>query len=572
METRDNRTPEALGDVRPAPDPALTADDILKAAEDLVPLLRERAVAADRDRRIEPDTYRRLGDAGFFHILKPKKYGGLELSEHEHAKVAMTLARGCASTAWVFSILSSDNMAILAYPEEVQEEIWGTDTYATLAGNTNLNPKARAVRVAGGYRLTGQWGFCSGSDFSEWLIFNAPVGEAGEGHMFLVPREDATTIDDWFPTGMRGTGSRTMAVDDVFVPDHRVQATRDTVQKLQERRALHPTFDTMYAHWPSYGRFTFASTAVGAACGATEHFAATVTSATRVANALGGAVRLADQDYVATEFAEAAGEVQMAMALIERRSLEASELARLRRTPSPADLALQQRDNALVTRVALRSAQRIYSLVGAKAGNPEHPVSLAKRDIEMVSHHVTLNWRQSAVRYLAATVAARKTGPEAGRPLIVRHCGPWAGGSARRAVARWVAWMDGCAPASRTWHACSGGSCGVRRAVPRLPCITAVSWSSTCGVGGVPRASRGSVTRWRCASARPRGSSQRRCTCWPNGGRSSMTRRLRRTGRSSRRAARRASRCAMCSHTPLACTGCARWWTTRSGCWTGTTW
>ena len=77
METRDSRPLEALGDVRPAPDPALTADDILKAAEDLVPLLRERAVAADRDRRIEPDTYRRLGDAGFFHILKPKKYGGL---------------------------------------------------------------------------------------------------------------------------------------------------------------------------------------------------------------------------------------------------------------------------------------------------------------------------------------------------------------------------------------------------------------------------------------------------------------------------------------------------------------
>src|ERR1700728_3238540 len=205
MEATKYRTPGAPANARPAPDPALTAEDVLKAAEDLAPLLRERAVAADRERRVEPDTFRRLGDAGFFHILKPKRYGGLELSEHEHAKVAMTLARGCASTAWVFSILSSDNMAILAYPEQVQEEIWGTDTYATLAGNTNLNPRATAVRVTGGYRLTGQWGFCSGSDFSEWLIFNAPAGEAGEGHMFLVPRPDTTTIDDWFPTGMRGT-------------------------------------------------------------------------------------------------------------------------------------------------------------------------------------------------------------------------------------------------------------------------------------------------------------------------------------------------------------------------------
>jgi alkylation response protein AidB-like acyl-CoA dehydrogenase len=408
MATQNDVVLDAEEAARPAPDPNLTAQDVLQAAEDLVPLLRERAVAADRDRRIEADTYRRLGDAGLFHILKPKKYGGLELSEHEHAKAVMTLARGCASTAWVASILSSDNMAVLAFPREVQEEIWGNDTYATLAGNTNLNPRATATRVAGGYRLTGQWGFCSGSDFSEWLIFNAPAGDAGEGHMFIVPRQDTTTVDDWHPTGMRGTGSRTMAVEDVFVPDNRVQATRDTVQKLAERRALHPTFSSMWAHWPSHGRFPFASVAVGAARGAAEHFAATAGNSTRVANALGGTVRLADQDYVASEYAEAAGEIQMAVTLIERRSFEASERARQQRAPSAADLAREQRDNALVTRVALRSVQRIYSLVGAKAGNPEHPVSRAKRDVEMVSHHVTLNWRQSAVQYLAAATQARE--------------------------------------------------------------------------------------------------------------------------------------------------------------------
>jgi len=386
--------------IRPAPPSTLTAEEILSRAEAMVPRLRERAADVDRERRISGEVYRELGDAGFFHILKPKKYGGLELSEHEHAKVAMTLARGCASTAWTFSILSSDNMAILAYPEEVQDEIWGEDTYKTLAGNTNLNPKAVARKVPGGYRLTGRWGFCSGSDFSEWLIFNAPV--EGEGHMFLVPREDAETVDDWFPTGMRGTGSRTMSVNDVFVPEHRVQATKDTVRKLQERRALHPTFSTMYATWPSNGRFPFASCAVGAAWGAAEHFAETVGSSTRVANALGGAVRLADQDYVASEFAQAQGDIQMARLLIEKRSWEASERARQRIESSEEDVARELRDNALVTRTALRAVQQIFSLVGAKAGNPAHPVSIAKRDVEMISHHVTLNWRQAAVRYLAA--------------------------------------------------------------------------------------------------------------------------------------------------------------------------
>jgi 3-hydroxy-9,10-secoandrosta-1,3,5(10)-triene-9,17-dione monooxygenase len=387
---------------RPAPSPDLTAADMVAAAQEMIPLLRERAAEVDSERRISQDTYRRLGDAGFFHMLKPKKYGGLEMSEHEHARVAMNLARGCTSTAWVFSILSSDNTAILAFPEQVQEEIWGPDTYATLAGNTNMNPKAVAKKVPGGYRLTGKWGFCSGSDFSEWLIFNAPAGDAGEGHMFIVPHEDAETIDDWYPTGMRGTGSRTMSVTDVFVPEHRVQLATDTVHKLKERRSLHPTFDTMWATWPSNGRFPFSSCAVGAAWGAAENFAETVGTSTRVANALGGVVKLNESDYVASEFSMAQGDIEMARLLIETRSLGASDRARRRVESTEEEVARDLRDNALATRTALRSAQQIFSLVGARAGNASHPISRAKRDVEMISSHVTLNWRQAAVRYLAA--------------------------------------------------------------------------------------------------------------------------------------------------------------------------
>ncbi len=386
------------------PDPNMRSEDVLAAARDLVPLLREHAVDTDASRRIPGVVYRAVQDAGLLHILKPKKFGGLELSEHDHAMVTMTLAQGCASTAWVFSILSSDNMAILAYPENVQEEIWGDDTYRTLAGNTNLNLKATAERVDGGYLLSGAWGFCSGSDFSEWLIFNAPVGEEKEGYMFLVPREEALTIDDWTPTGLRGTGSRTKSVENVFVPEHRAQLTKDTVFKLQERRKLHPTFDAMYAPWPSHGRFPFSSVAVGAALGAVRHFAQTGASNTRVANALGGEVRLIDQDYVATEFTDAAGDADVARLIVQSRSRLSAERSARHDVPTEHEIASEQRDNALAVRAALRSVNRIHALTGAKAGFPNHPVSRAKRDAEMAHAHVTLNWRQAAVRYLAAAV------------------------------------------------------------------------------------------------------------------------------------------------------------------------
>jgi alkylation response protein AidB-like acyl-CoA dehydrogenase len=387
---------------RRAPATPRTGPEVLRAAEDLVPLLRERAQQIDEERAIPVDVYRALEDAGLFHILKPRAYGGFELTEHDHAMVAMTLARGCASTAWVFAILSSDNIAILSYPRETQDEIWGTNTYATLAGNTTVDTNAVVARVDGGYLLSGQWAFCSGSDFSEWLVFHAPVGEDREGHMFLVPSHEAETIDDWFPTGLRGTGSRSKRVTEVFVPDRRVMPIAATATRLAERRELHPTFDAMYSPWPSHGRFTFSACGVGAALGAAEWFAEHSTSITRVASAMGGAVRLADQDYVATEYADAAGELEMAELLVDRRSAEAAAHAARREDPPETLLAKQHRDNALVTRMALRSVARIHALVGAKAGFPTHPVSRAKRDVELVAAHVTLNWRQAAVRYLAS--------------------------------------------------------------------------------------------------------------------------------------------------------------------------
>jgi len=392
--------------IRQPPTRNQTAEDIVRAAEDFVPVLRALAVKTDEDRRITDDIYRQMEDAGFFHILKPKKYGGLELSEEVHAKVTMTLAQGCASTAWVFSILDADNSLFLCFSEEVQDEVWGTDSYATLAGYTGFNPKAKVEAVEGGYRVSGSWAFCSGSDFSSWLVFVVPIGDAGEPHVIIVPNEKAMTVDDWFPTGMRGTGSRTKVLDEVFIPERHVLSFPALQEGWAASRELHPSFDMLHTTFPSYGKFEFAGVAVGAAIAAVEHFAQTAASSTRVAHALGGNYNLADQDYAASEFAQASGDVLLAQYMVERQSRDISERTRLRIPSSELDLATWNRNYSLVTRTAVRAVNQIAALIGAKTGNPAHPVSRAKRDIEMLAHHVTLNWRQASVQYLAATTKA----------------------------------------------------------------------------------------------------------------------------------------------------------------------
>lgn len=385
------------------PDPTLTGDDLIARAEEFIPFLRERAARADETRSIEPETYRRMQEAGFFHVFRPRRYGGLELSERDHALIALTLAKGCASTAWVFSILNGHSRSLLAYPEEVQDELWAENSFATCAGNITVNPQATAEKVEGGYLLTGDWGFCSGSDFSEWLFFTAAAGPENDGHRFLLPRSDARLIDDWYPTGMRGTGSRRYAVERLFVPDRRVVRTKEMTALATEARQLHPTFDSMVASTPD-GHFPYSAVALGAALGAIENFARAVPNSSRVRDFSGVASSLADQDYVATEFSAAVAIAEGAYATLETRSRAAEERGRKRTLASPKERAAERLANAHVARSAVEAVQRIYFLIGTRANIASHPVSLAKRDIEVIATHQTVNWRESSVGYLSAVV------------------------------------------------------------------------------------------------------------------------------------------------------------------------
>lgn len=380
-----------------------TGPEVIARANALVPTLRERADLADRERAVSADSFQLMSDAGLFRMFKPKKYQGFELGQHEHAMVSLALARGCASSAWLFTLFNTNNLFILSYPEAAQEEVWGADPTAVLAGATQLNSKSKATRVPGGYRLSGSWGFNSGSDFSTWLIFHAAVDDEPTGQLFLVPKSATKTVDDWFPTGMRGTGSRTLTVEDVFIPDHRAIPPTQLLGS-GKYSDLHPTFALLASPSPFCGLYLFSAVAAGAAQGAIDHFIENGQSLSRSATALGGESKLADQEYVATQLAEVAGELDLAIFKIVKASEEASERVQRREAPSTRETILDYRDNAVIARIAGRTVQTVHSLLGSKASFEGHPVSRAKRDVEMILNHVALNWRNASVQYLANAV------------------------------------------------------------------------------------------------------------------------------------------------------------------------
>lgn len=195
-----------------------TATNILDQAKGLVPLLKETANETESNRRVAPATFDALAEAGILRMCTPKKYGGAELDFQTQSDVLATLAHGCASTSWVATILSAMAWAVATYPDQTQDEVFGNGDPRVSAV---LAPTGTLVPVDDGYVLNGSWGYNTGGHGSDWTLVNAIL--EGMPALAVVPSSDLNRLDDWYASGMAGTGSSTITASNIFVPSHRVQ-------------------------------------------------------------------------------------------------------------------------------------------------------------------------------------------------------------------------------------------------------------------------------------------------------------------------------------------------------------
>ena len=205
--------------------------DLVARARAMIPTLRQRAARCVAGRDVPAETIAELHDAGFFRILQPRRWGGYEMHPNVFYDVQKALAEGCMSTGWMFGVVGCHPYEIALFHEEAQAEVWGEDT-ATLV-SSSYQPVGRVTRVEGGFRLSGRWGFSTGSVHCQWVVLGAMVPPAGPGEppdmrAFLLPRADyAIDTDSWHVFGLQGTGSHDIIVDDVFVPEHRTHRAVD---------------------------------------------------------------------------------------------------------------------------------------------------------------------------------------------------------------------------------------------------------------------------------------------------------------------------------------------------------
>ena len=188
----------------------------------LVPRLAEKAGATESAKRVLPEQFDALAEAGIFRMTAPRKYGGDEVDFQTQCDVLAHVARGCPSSSWVATIFSAMSWLAGTLPDDAQEEIFGSGD-PRISGV--FSPTGTAVPVDGGYRVSGRWGFNTGGQGSNWTIVNALLGSGKEALPLcaMVKASELSRLDDWHASGMAGTGSHTIVADDIFVPARRVQ-------------------------------------------------------------------------------------------------------------------------------------------------------------------------------------------------------------------------------------------------------------------------------------------------------------------------------------------------------------
>lgn len=176
----------------------------------------------DENRCMHEDAIDALTDAGFLKMRAPVRYGGFGSDMRTIVDVISEVGRGDGSTSWTLAMWALSAWMVGLFPDEVQDEVFSKPD-VRICGI--LSPGAIVVPTDGGYIANGKWSFNTGARQSTWNTNAAVVPSADGGHdpvMTLIPISDLEIVDDWYTSGLRGSGSVTTIARDVFIPAERV--------------------------------------------------------------------------------------------------------------------------------------------------------------------------------------------------------------------------------------------------------------------------------------------------------------------------------------------------------------
>ncbi len=377
---------------RTQPDHIPTQDELVAAARDLVPALKERAQQAEDLRRLPEETIRDLKAAGIHKIFTPRRYGGFEMDWGTHVYVSRELGMGCGSTAWIASVVMSHTWMLGRFPPQAQEEFWPDHPDAIIA--TAFAGGGKIEKCEGGYRLNGQWRFSSGIDHADCAIvgavegdFDPKPGARPKFRMALMMPGEYDVIDTWYAEGLKGTGSKDIKVTDLFVPEHRTVLSEDLGGTSAPGAVLHDSYIYKVEFQPYFATLLIGPI-LGTANGALNEYVAE----TRGRRGAMFGESIVDQVPVQVRLGESYSDIRAAELLVKDVIDYLHETGKAGRRPAGATRLNIARDFTYAARLCLKAVDRLSVSMGVTGQTGHNPVQRHFRDCRTMCTHGSLQW------------------------------------------------------------------------------------------------------------------------------------------------------------------------------------
>lgn len=368
----------------------VSLEELLERARGLVPVLRERAAQTEKLRRLPDETMADLHRLGLLKYYQPKMFGGYEMDWGAHAEIAYELARGCTSTAWIQCVVGAHTWMAARFGMEAQKEMFADPDVliaTAFAGGRDVEVK----KVEGGYILSGEWSFASGLSHSGWSIVGTQAQSATrdeyEMTLFALPKGDFEYVDNWYVSGLRGTGSMNIKVTNVFIPDHRSVPISTFDSGTTEGAKAHDSY-TYKAYMPEYFFSVPLGPIVGTAVGAMEAYLEITKK--RVGAMFGE--KVAEQIPVQTRIAESSAEIAAAKLLNKRvfdilhdRGVKGERVTK-------DEIVRLKRDCVFIGKLCSQAVTRLVKMMGASGLSDNNPVQRFHRDMEALTAHQSQQW------------------------------------------------------------------------------------------------------------------------------------------------------------------------------------
>jgi 3-hydroxy-9,10-secoandrosta-1,3,5(10)-triene-9,17-dione monooxygenase len=364
----------------------------------LIPDLRDRASRSEELRRLPPETERDLHETGLFRIVQPRRVGGSELDYVALVDCADAIGQADASAAWNFANLSSHHWMLAMFDQRAQDLVWGKDPNALIASSF-IFPAGRARKVDGGYVLRGSWPFSSGVDSCEWNMLASVVSSDDEAdgieyRIFLLNKSDYRIKDTWYATGLRGTGSNDVEVDDAFVAQSMTVAVSELAGGPTPGSAVNP--NALYA-LPVFSLFPYVLS--GVALGNAQACLDDYVDLARHRASTYNRAKLGDLQTTQIKIAEASSKIDAARLIMRSTCIAAMADARRGRVPDTGAKTRLRRDGAYSVNLCTEAVSLLFAASGARGLYTSGALQRQFRDAHAINSHIAFNFDAAGTNY-----------------------------------------------------------------------------------------------------------------------------------------------------------------------------